>query len=169
MTCVHKEYNVKIKMVRSAGGGTLPIRPVGRLCQHLQSLINFEWARWSHPHHNMTSLFISMWSRVGILHIDHITDPPVIWPMWRPSWLFIILYHFLDSSSITNFHVNMWIWLSCSCISCMYEDEWFWLSEPFCKCWTSIKIKICMTRVYKEYDIKVKVDYTCSLNDFDPL
>ena len=32
-----------------------------------------------------------------------------------------------------------------------------------------MKIKISMTGVYKEFDIKVKVDYTCPLNDFDPL
>ena len=35
-----------------------------------------------------------MWSRVEILQIGHITDPPVIWPIWNrvekgPSQLFI--------------------------------------------------------------------------------
>ena len=38
------------------------------------------------------------------------------------------------------------------------DEEWFWSSEPFsklkttfCKYWTSIKIKISMTYVHKEY------------------
>ena len=43
------------------------------------------------------------------------------------------------------------------------DEEWFWTFEPFaklkatfCKYWTSIKIKIAMTCVYKEYEVKVK-------------
>ena len=34
------------------------------------------------PHHDMTSIIVPMLSRVGVLCIGHITDPPVIWPMW---------------------------------------------------------------------------------------
>ena len=44
------------------------------------------------------------------------------------------------------------------------EEEWFWRSEPFsklktafCEDWTSIKIKISMTCVSKEYEIKTKM------------
>ena len=58
------------------------------------NLINFKWARGSHPHHNMTSVFEPMCSRMGTLHIGHITDPTVIWPVWgrvekEPSRLFV--------------------------------------------------------------------------------
>ena len=42
--------------------------------------------------------------------------------------------------------------------------EWFWPFEPFskakatfCKCWISIKIKISMTCLYKEYSVKMKM------------
>ena len=45
------------------------------------------------------------------------------------------------------------------------EDEWFWQFEPFsklktafCEYWTSIKIKINMTCVSKEYEIKTKME-----------
>ena len=44
-------------------------------------VIDVKQARWSHPHHSMTSLFVPMWSRVGILHIGYSIDPPVILPM----------------------------------------------------------------------------------------
>ena len=44
------------------------------------------------------------------------------------------------------------------------EEEWFWLFEPFselqrtfCKYWASIKIKISITCVYKEYKVKFKM------------
>ena len=44
------------------------------------------------------------------------------------------------------------------------EEEWFWPFEPFskleitlCKYWTLFKIKISMTCVYKEYEVKIKV------------
>ena len=44
------------------------------------------------------------------------------------------------------------------------EKEWFWqfkpfskLKTPFCEYWTSIKIKISMTCVSKEYEIKTKM------------
>ena len=44
------------------------------------------------------------------------------------------------------------------------KKERFWLFEPFsklkttfCKYWTLIKIKISMTRVYKEHEVKVKI------------
>ena len=44
------------------------------------------------------------------------------------------------------------------------EEEWFCLTEPFsepetafCKHWTSIKIKISMTCVYKEYEVKIEI------------
>ena len=43
-------------------------------------------------------------------------------------------------------------------------EEWFWPFEPFsklkaafCEYWTSIKIKIRMTCVYREYEIKTKM------------
>ena len=87
VTCIYKEYEVKVKMVSWWwwGGGAIdppsrggdppsPIPQEGKFCQHVWSLINFKWARKTHPHHNLTSLFIHMWSRVGILHIGHITD-----------------------------------------------------------------------------------------------
>ena len=45
------------------------------------SLINFEWDRGGHLHHNMSSIFVPTQRKVGILHIGHITDPPVIWPV----------------------------------------------------------------------------------------
>ena len=45
------------------------------------------------------------------------------------------------------------------------EEEWFWQFKPFSKlktafseCWTSIKIKINMTCVSKEYEIKTKME-----------
>ena len=45
------------------------------------------------------------------------------------------------------------------------EEEWFWWFEPFSmlktafhECWTSIKIKINMTCVLKEYKIKTKME-----------
>ena len=45
-----------------------------------------------------------------------------------------------------------------------FEEEWFRLFEPFsmleklfCKYWTSIKMKIIITCVYKEYKIKMKM------------
>ena len=91
LICVYKESEVKIEMVGlggRGGGGDSHIPLVGKSCQHVWSLINFKWAGKSHPHHNMTSLFIPMWSRVGVLHIGHITDLPVIWHK-GPSWLFI--------------------------------------------------------------------------------
>ena len=63
----------------------------------------------------MTSVVVPMWSRVGILHTGHITDPPVIWLTWSrvekgPSRYLsqIILCHFFGSSNITTFPVNMW-------------------------------------------------------------
>ena len=44
-----------------------------------------------------------------------------------------------------------------------YEEERFWPFEPFsklkttfCRCWTSIKIKIGMTCVYREHEVKIK-------------
>ena len=44
------------------------------------------------------------------------------------------------------------------------EEEWFWQSEPFskrktafCEYWISIKIKISMTCVSKEHEIKTKM------------
>ena len=44
------------------------------------------------------------------------------------------------------------------------EEEWFWQFEPFlklkpvfCEYWTSIKNKINMTCVSKEYEIKTKI------------
>ena len=44
------------------------------------------------------------------------------------------------------------------------EEEWFWWFEPFsklktafCEYWTSLKIKISMTCVSKEYKIKTKM------------
>ena len=43
------------------------------------------------------------------------------------------------------------------------EEEWFWRFEPFsklktafCEYWTSIKMKVNMTCVSKEYEIKTK-------------
>ena len=46
------------------------------------------------------------------------------------------------------------------------EEEWFWQFEPFsklktafCECWTSIKTKINMTCVPKEYEIKTKITW----------
>ena len=43
------------------------------------------------------------------------------------------------------------------------EGEWIWSFQPFlklkttcCKYWTLIKIKISMTCVYKEYEVKIK-------------
>ena len=60
---VNIEHRLKSKLTWP-GWGTPPIPPVRKLCQHVWSLINFKWARKSHPHHNMTSLFIPMWSRV---------------------------------------------------------------------------------------------------------
>ena len=67
-------------------------RQLGKPCQHVRSLINFKKARKSHPHHHITC-FLPLCSRVVILHIGHITDPLVIWPMQSrvekgPSWLF---------------------------------------------------------------------------------
>ena len=45
------------------------------------------------------------------------------------------------------------------------EEEWFWWFEPFSmlktafhECWTSIKIKINMTCVLREYKIKTKME-----------
>ena len=45
------------------------------------------------------------------------------------------------------------------------ENEWFWQFEPFsklkkafCEYWTSVKIKINMTCVSKEYEIKTKIE-----------
>ena len=49
---------------------------------HVWSLINFKWARGGHPNHNMTSVFVPLGSRVRILHIRHMTEPPVIWSLW---------------------------------------------------------------------------------------
>ena len=48
------------------------------------------------------------------------------------------------------------------------EDKWFWRFEPFskletafCECWISIKIKINMTCVSKEYKIKTLEQEQC--------
>ena len=76
--------------------------------------MHVKWARGSRPRHNMTSVFVSIFSKVEILlHIGHITDSPVIWPMWNrvengPSWYLsqIILCHFLGRSNITN-HLSL--------------------------------------------------------------
>ena len=56
------------------------------------------------------------------------------------------------------------------------EEEWFWSCKPFskikatfCKYWTSIKIKIGMTCVYKEYKVKIKMvqeQMATAKNDF---
>ena len=44
------------------------------------------------------------------------------------------------------------------------EEVWFWPFQPFsklkttfCKYWISIKIKISLTFVYKEYEVKIKM------------
>ena len=44
------------------------------------------------------------------------------------------------------------------------DKEWFWTFEPFsklktrfCEYWTSIKIKISMTCMYKDYKFKIKM------------
>ena len=44
------------------------------------------------------------------------------------------------------------------------DDEWLWPFEPFlkiettlCKYWTSIRIKISMTCVFKEYEVEIKM------------
>ena len=50
------------------------------------------------------------------------------------------------------------------------EQEWLWRFEPFsklarafCEYWTSIKIKINMTCVFKEYEIKTKINRAGSM------
>ena len=95
LTCVYKEYEVKIKMVKvqwlqlkvkllvgynmkiviyygvwpqvdgskknffGGGGGELSKFLAGRKVYHyVWRLINFKWTRKSHPHHNMTSVFV---------------------------------------------------------------------------------------------------------------
>ena len=72
---------------------------------HVQSLINLKWASGSHPHYNMTSVFVPMWSRVGVLHIGHVADLPVRnrEKMDHYDYLSQInFYYYLASSNITN-------------------------------------------------------------------